>query len=171
MHHRPQDRVARIHGHVPLAPARLLGAVVAAWLPFSVILADWRSRIPALGGTFRPVRSRTSSRGSSLGRSRVPSRRQARTSRETVCQGGSSCGSDRQAMPPRSTSRIASTSSRVGRARGRPPRRARGSSGSSRDHRASVGSEGWGRRGMADSERDHRWSRCAPSLPPSQTPP
>ena len=49
MDHRPQDQTARVDEQVPLAPAQLLGAIVATAPPFSVVLALWLSRMAPLG--------------------------------------------------------------------------------------------------------------------------
>ena len=73
-----QHQTDRIDEQMALAAVQFLGAIVAARPPFSVVLADWLSRMAALGCAWRPARCRTTSRSSSLSRSQVPSSRQAR---------------------------------------------------------------------------------------------
>jgi hypothetical protein len=78
MHHRPQHQSSRIDEQLPLAPVQFLGPIIAPRPPFSVVLADWLSRMAALGWALRPARSRTNARSSSLSRAQVPSKRHAR---------------------------------------------------------------------------------------------
>jgi hypothetical protein len=73
-----QQQSGGIDQQMPLAPVYLLAAVVASDPPFSVVLTDWLSKIPALGWACRPCCSRTWSRNASWTRSQVPSRRQSR---------------------------------------------------------------------------------------------
>jgi hypothetical protein len=49
MDHGTQDQAPGVDEQVSLASAQLLGAIVAALPPFSVVLADWLSRIAPLG--------------------------------------------------------------------------------------------------------------------------
>jgi hypothetical protein len=56
MDDRAEDQAPGVDQQVPLAPVQLLGAIVAAAPPFSVVLADWLSRIAAVGAAARPAR-------------------------------------------------------------------------------------------------------------------
>ena len=78
MDHGFEHQAPAIHQQMALATTQLLGSVIAARPPFSVVLADWLSRMAAVGWGWRPARCRTRSRSSSLSRSQVPSRSQAR---------------------------------------------------------------------------------------------
>jgi len=73
-----QDQAGGVDQQVALAPAQLLGAVVAARPPFSVVLTDWLSKMAALGVGSRPIRRRVCSRNAACAFSQVPSLRQSR---------------------------------------------------------------------------------------------
>jgi hypothetical protein len=65
-----------VHHQIALAPFDLLAASIAAYAPFSVVLTDWRSILPALGVLSRPSCRRSCSRRASFIRAQVPSLRQ-----------------------------------------------------------------------------------------------
>jgi hypothetical protein len=66
---------ARAAQEVALAAFDLLVGIKAAESPFSVVLTDWLSRMPALGWRRLPAAARTSPRSRSCIRCQVPSRR------------------------------------------------------------------------------------------------
>ena len=86
---------------------------------------------------------RTLGRNASSIRSQVPSLRHCLKYHQTVPQGGTSCVSMRQDMPPRNTYKMPLIISRMFTLRRRPPGLAGGSSGYSSSHRASVKSLGY----------------------------
>ena len=71
-----EDKAFGIHDHMPFASLDLFAPVVAACAPFSVVLTDWLSILPALGVACRPSFCRSCSRRLSLRRRHVPSFRQ-----------------------------------------------------------------------------------------------
>jgi hypothetical protein len=77
MDHDNQQQPQRVDEDVALAAVYLLGGVVAARPPLSVVLTDWLSRIAALGVANRPSATRSSSRKAAWIASQVPSFRQA----------------------------------------------------------------------------------------------
>ena len=142
MHHHVQQQPHGIHYDVSLSTFDLLARVIAARPPFSVVFTDWLSMIAALGVGFLPSASRTAERRVSLTRFHVPSVVHFRKYLYTVCQGGRSLGSIRQAHPLRSAYRMPLTTSRRFTARGRPPGLAGGSRGARTSHCSSVRSLG-----------------------------
>ncbi len=70
-HH--QDQAERVDEEVPLAAFDLFVRIKAAEPPFSVVLTDWLSMMPALGWRCFPVATRTSPRSRSWMRCHVPS--------------------------------------------------------------------------------------------------
>ena len=60
--HHGQEQAEGIDEDVAFAPFDLFVRVEAADPPFSVVLTDWLSRIPALGWRCLPVATRTSPR-------------------------------------------------------------------------------------------------------------
>src|SRR5512146_122804 len=93
----------------------------------------------------RPSASRSWSRSASCSRSRLPSARHRLKYQNTVCHGGNSRGSNRQAQPVRTTYWIALTISRRGCFSRRPAVAGGGNSGSIRAHCSSVRSESYPR--------------------------
>jgi hypothetical protein len=71
-----QDQPKGIDENMPFAPFDLFVGIKATDPPFSVVLTDWLSRIPALGCRRLPAATRTSPRSKSCIRCQVPSRRQ-----------------------------------------------------------------------------------------------
>jgi len=59
------DQAEGVNDDVALAPFDLLAGVVASRPPFSVVLTDWLSTIPALGSSLRPEFLRQSAWSSS----------------------------------------------------------------------------------------------------------
>ena len=142
MHHHVQQQPHGIHYDVSLSTFDLLACVIAARPPFSVVFTDWLSMIAALGVGFLPSASRTAERRVPLTRFHVPSVVHFRKYLYTVCQGGRSLGSIRQAHPLRSAYRMPLTTSRRSTVRGRPPGLAGGSRGARISHCSSVRSLG-----------------------------
>ena len=126
-----------------LTPIDLLTCIVATRPPFPVVLTDWLSMIAALGVDSRPSICRTFGRNACSICSQVPSLRHCLKYHQTVPQGGTSCVSMRQDMPPRNTYKMPLIISRMFTLRRRPPGLAGGSSGYSSSHRASVKSLGY----------------------------
>ncbi len=75
-HHHRQDQPEGIDEDMALAAFDLFAGIVPPDPPFSVVLTDWLSRIPALGWRRLPVATRTSPRSRSCMRGQVPSFRQ-----------------------------------------------------------------------------------------------
>jgi hypothetical protein len=71
-----QEQPEGIDQDMPLASLDLFTRVIAAELPFSVVLTDWLSRIQALGWRRLAAATRTSPRSRSCMRCQVPSFRQ-----------------------------------------------------------------------------------------------
>ena len=142
MRHHVQQQPRGVHYDVSLSTIYLLACVVAARPPFSVVFTDWLSMIAALGVGLLPSASRTAGRNVSWTRSHVPSSVHLRKYSCTVCQGGRSLGSIRQAHPLRRTYRMPLTISRRSTVRGRPPGLAAGSNGDRASHCSSVRSLG-----------------------------
>jgi len=71
-----EDQSFRIHNQMAFAPFDTLAAIIASYAPFSVVLTDWLSMLPALGVTSRPNWHRSCSRKASFIRAQVPSLRQ-----------------------------------------------------------------------------------------------
>ena len=111
MHHHFQQHSHRIHDYVSLSSEHLLTGVIATRPPFSVVFTDWLSIIAAVGIALLPSLSRTFGRNASCTRSHVPSSEKRLKYLYTVCHGGRSCGSIRQAHPVRSTYRMALSTS------------------------------------------------------------
>src|SRR5512144_2698638 len=111
----------------------------------SAPLTDCASTIAAEAIGSRPSASRSWSRSASCTRSRLPSARHRLKYQNTVCHGGNSRGSNRQAQPVRTTYRIALTISRRGCFSRRPAVAGGGNSGSIRAHCSSVRSESYPR--------------------------
>ena len=65
-----------VYDHMALAPFDFLAAIVASYAPFSVVLTDWLSILPALGVLSRPSCRRSCSRSAAFIRAHVPSLRQ-----------------------------------------------------------------------------------------------
>src|SRR5450755_3056230 len=122
----------------PSHPRRDRGTVSAAGTVCESMTA-------AVGHRSRPARTRSRSRNASWMRRHTPARTQRTKIPYTVDAGGNSTGSCRQAIPPRTTYRIASRIRRRQYFSGLPPRPAAlpggGSSGSSTAHCASVSDE------------------------------
>jgi hypothetical protein len=93
---------------MPRAAFALCVGIKAAEPPVAVVLTAWRSRIPARGCRRRPAATRTSPLSQSCIRCQVPSWRQRQTSCSTICHGGKSWGSRRQAQPPRTIEKVRS---------------------------------------------------------------
>ena len=94
-HHRPNYQPLGIHQQMALAPLYLLARVIAPIAPFSVVLTDWLSRLPALGSGSRPCWLRTRRRKASLSRSQVPSALHLWKYHYTVFQLGKPSGRER----------------------------------------------------------------------------
>ena len=125
---------------------RLLASIIAARPPFSVVLTLWLPMIAALGVASRPPDSRTRGRSASGTRSQVPSLVHWRKYLYSVCQGGRSWGTIRQAQPARSTYKMPLITSSRSTERGRPPDLAAGSMGARTSHCWLVRSLGYGLR-------------------------
>lgn len=54
-----QDQPQGVNEQMPFAPIDMLGSIVSADPPFSVVFTDWLSRIAALGSSSRPSWRRT----------------------------------------------------------------------------------------------------------------
>jgi hypothetical protein len=74
--HHGQHEPYGINQEVALAPFDLLAGVIPADPPFSVVLTDGLSMMPALGWRCLPIAARTSPRRRSCSSCQVPSRRQ-----------------------------------------------------------------------------------------------
>ena len=72
-----QHQANRVCQDVALPALEVLGCIVAAYPPFSVVFTDWLSRIPALGCSSRPALARTSLRRASFMPPKTPSRGRA----------------------------------------------------------------------------------------------
>jgi hypothetical protein len=59
MNHNSERQSHHIDKQVPLATADLLASVIAMDPPFSVVLIDWESKMPALGWLWRPAARRS----------------------------------------------------------------------------------------------------------------
>ncbi len=70
-----QHQSKSVYEQMPFASINLLAGVMSMEPPFSVVLTDWLSMIPALGSASRPSASRNSERKASCILSHVPSRR------------------------------------------------------------------------------------------------
>src|SRR5262249_54791492 len=81
---RLHDEPFGIDEELALAARDVLARIVAAWPPFSVVLADWLSRMAALGVGWRPTRSRACSRSAALTCSQTPASRHCRKYHQTV---------------------------------------------------------------------------------------
>jgi len=55
MHDRRQDQAQGVDDHMPLAPLAFPARVIIAAPPFSGVLTDWRSMMPAEGVGFFPA--------------------------------------------------------------------------------------------------------------------
>jgi hypothetical protein len=73
--HHGQQQPERIDENMALATLDLLVRIVAVDPPFSVVLTDWRSILPALGWRCRPMATRIAPRSMSWLCCHVPSRR------------------------------------------------------------------------------------------------
>jgi hypothetical protein len=71
-----ENQPFRIHNQMAFAPFDTLTAIIASYAPFSVVLTDWLSMLPALGVASRPNWRRSCSRKASFIRAHVPSLRQ-----------------------------------------------------------------------------------------------
>lgn len=69
-----EEEPERIDEHMALASVQLLGRVIAMAPPFSVVLTDWLSMMPALGCRCFPAATRTLPRSWSCMTCQVPSR-------------------------------------------------------------------------------------------------
>jgi hypothetical protein len=70
-----EDQAFGIHNQMALATFDLFTPIVASYAPFSVVLTDWLSMLPALGVASRPSFCRSCSRSASFSRAHVPSLR------------------------------------------------------------------------------------------------
>jgi hypothetical protein len=150
MHLHPVDQSEGIDDNMALAPLHLLASIVTPDPPFSAVLTDWLSMLPALGCGSRPSACRTAARNVSWIRSNVPSSRQRRKYAHAVPQDTRSCGNWRHAQPVRSRYCSALTTSRRSTLRGRPPGLAAGSSSRNTSHCSSVRSVGYAFRVILD---------------------
>ena len=90
MDHNSQQQTYGVDYDVSLASFNLLTRIVAAWPPFSVVLTDWLSMMPALGVSSRPSFCLTLVRKASSILCHVPSLRHSLKYHHTVPQGGRS---------------------------------------------------------------------------------
>lgn len=65
MHDQSENQAERVNNDMALAPKRFLACIVPSVAPFSAVLTDWLSMIPALGVGLRPFLIRTRDRSRS----------------------------------------------------------------------------------------------------------
>jgi len=65
MHDQREDQPERVYNNMTLAPLDFLARIVPSVAPFSAVLTDWLSMMPALGVGLRPSSIRTRRRSCS----------------------------------------------------------------------------------------------------------